>query len=60
MLYRIRYREAQASCESEVVLEANSPTEALVKFRHTGAAVGHAAQLVTSVSADDHDNHVPA
>ena len=57
MVYRIRYRQTHASNESEVVLEANSPTEALVKFRHTSVAAEPAAQVVTSVSADGHEIH---
>ncbi len=33
MVYRIRFRDAAATGESEATVEANSPTEALVKFR---------------------------
>ncbi|MFW6133490.1 MAG: hypothetical protein ACOC8F_06295 [Planctomycetota bacterium] len=32
--YRIRFRPAGGGAEREVVVDANSPTEALVKFRH--------------------------
>ena len=35
MNFRIRYREARGSYEAEAVVEANSPAEALVKFRCT-------------------------
>ena len=34
MVYRIRYREAGKPDKAEMVVEANSPTEAIVKFRH--------------------------
>jgi len=57
MVYRIRFRQTRASDESEVVLEANSPTEALVKFRHTSVAAEPAVHVVTSVTADEHEVH---
>ena len=34
MLYRVRYCPAGTSQQAELSVEANSPTEALVKFRH--------------------------
>lgn len=34
MIFRIRFKHARDSRESETVIEANSPTEAMVKFRH--------------------------
>ena len=34
MVYRIRYRTGDAPDGAEVVVEANSPTEAMVKFHH--------------------------
>ncbi len=34
MVYRIRYRETPGSREAETTVEATSPTEAIVKFRH--------------------------
>jgi len=34
MVYRIRYKHPEAAAEAEMLVEANSPTEALVKFRH--------------------------
>lgn len=34
MVYRIRYRRQRGSGEGELVVEANSPSEAMVKFRH--------------------------
>lgn len=33
--YRIRYRHGAGQAEDEAVVEANSPVEAMVKFRHT-------------------------
>jgi len=33
MNFRIRYKQARGLHEAEAVVEANSPTEALVKFR---------------------------
>jgi len=55
--YRIRYRDTVGRSESEAVVEANSPNEALVKFRHVRSdrdRPGCSRQLVTSVSVDDH------
>ena len=51
MVYHIRYRERQNGDESEAVVEANSPTEAMIKFRHSlnAPAALPAEQLVTSV-----------
>ena len=34
MVFRIRYRHQSDGRENEVEIEATSPTEALVKFRH--------------------------
>jgi len=51
MEYLIRYRKAAAAEQSEFTVEANSPTEALVKFRHTcdGGQAPAAAETVVSV-----------
>ncbi|MCK4276778.1 MAG: hypothetical protein KAX78_09710 [Phycisphaerae bacterium] len=55
MLYRIRYDSDEGSGEAEVAIEANTPTEAIVKFRHmhsgSGGCKGGCAN-VTSVSPD--------
>ena len=55
MLYRIRYHSDEGSGEAEVAIEANTPTEAIVKFRHlqggSGSCKGGCAN-VTSVSPD--------
>jgi hypothetical protein len=58
MVYRIRYRAAQASHSGEVVVEANSPNEAVVKFRHApaGRPAGRHSDVVTSVRAEDSDD----
>ena len=56
MVYRIRYRLERAEEPVEVVVEANSPTEALVKFRHIhrlGGDAGLTPQTVTSICAED-------
>jgi len=34
MVYRIRIRDLDSASESEVVVEASNPTEAIVKCRH--------------------------
>ena len=54
MKYRIRYRSGSADGQHEAMVEANSPAEAVVKFRSI-RAVGLPASgaCVTSVSADD-------
>ena len=55
MVFKIRYRRRTDGQESEVAIEANNPTEALVKFRHT---CGHAqdpagsSESVTTVPED--------
>ena len=35
MIYRIRFCRPGQTDESEAAVEANNPTEAVVKFRHT-------------------------
>ena len=56
MLYRIRYHDRAAAGDGEMAVEANSPNEALVKFRHIRAVPSRCApanERVTSVFADD-------
>lgn len=56
MTYRIRYRRPDAAADREIVVEANSPMEAMVKFRCTQQAQTDPDclyQVVTSVRADD-------
>jgi hypothetical protein len=36
MVYRVRYRSRDKSGQGEAVIEANSPNEAMVKFRTLG------------------------
>jgi len=55
MNFRIRYRQHGVT-EAETVVEANSPTEAVVKFRCTRQACGSnsgAGEEVLSVNAAD-------
>jgi hypothetical protein len=55
MIYRIRYRQTNAARDQELVVEANSPTEAMVKFQHAyhGSQAPGAGQIVTSVRAEE-------
>ena len=56
MNYRIRYRQAGRPDDAEAMVEANSPTEALVKFRCTRDPLPRTmpqADQVTSVSVAD-------
>ncbi len=56
MLYRIRYHGLAVTGEGEMTVEANSPNEAVVKFRHIRAVPSRCApadERVTSVFADD-------
>ena len=50
MEYRIRYFRGDDGEESELIVEANSPNEALVKFRHT-CGLNCEAETVISVCA---------
>ena len=55
MVYRIRYRPSDVAADAETAVEANTPTEAVVKFR---CAFGHGMQgadamKVQSVWAED-------
>lgn len=55
MLYRIRYRQNDSSREGEATVEANSPNEAVVKFRCTTSwRTGNQGpgQEITSVQAE--------
>ena len=55
MMYRIRYRDGQTYPQAEMVVEANTPMEALVKFRHVRSPVEGRAwrgEQVTSVSSE--------
>ena len=55
MVYRIRYCDRTGTRSAEAVVEAGSPTEALVKFCHTGDHCQDPAtvqQRVTSVCPD--------
>ena len=55
MTYRIRYRKPDARGEAEMVVEAGSPTEAMVKFQCSwdGPAPRNCGDVVTSVSAEE-------
>jgi hypothetical protein len=58
MVYRIRYRRLAEQREDEAVVEANSPTEALVKFQHARSDWPDRSRYrpqVTSVKADELD-----
>ena len=56
MNYRIRYRHGEGARDNEVTVEANSPNEAMVKFRCIqeprphGSSTGHE---ITSVTATE-------
>ena len=54
VVYRIRYQERSGSARGEALVEANSPAEAMVKFRCGSGALPRpkSEELITSVSAD--------
>jgi hypothetical protein len=54
MVYRIRFRTGGGlRDESEVVVEANTPTEAMVKFRHVrGGQDGGSQGRITSICSE--------
>ena len=55
MVYRIRYCDGRSPHDGEVVVEAGTPTEALVKFCHTlpdSPDPARALGMVTSISAE--------
>lgn len=63
MVYRIRYCDSNSPGGAEVVVEAATPTEAIVKFCHThpsspDPATAH--QMVTSISAEPAEHPYPA
>jgi len=61
MNFRIRYRQSEGSREDEVVVEANTPTEALVKFRCIREARPYGSSrdhLITSVAPADRSDSV--
>ncbi|MHC4981696.1 MAG: hypothetical protein ACYTF6_00820 [Planctomycetota bacterium] len=54
-VYRIRYKDKEDAAEAEALVKANSPTEALVKFRHgRNAGVNTTAprEHITSIYAE--------
>lgn len=56
MVYRIRFRRAAGTGEGEMVVEANSPTEAMVKFQHAHTDWRNrqrCGSCVTSVQAEE-------
>ncbi len=52
MVFRIRYRQRCDGREGEAVVEANTPTEAMVKFRHAHGQTRGSADNITSVSSN--------
>ena len=63
MVYRIRYCDDSAPDGAEVIVEAATPTEALVKFCHTHTSSPDpttAHQMVTSISAESAEHPYPA
>ena len=55
MTYRIRYEQGQMR-QNEMVLEANSPVEAMIKFQHTRPDEDRShPSRVTSVQPDRPD-----
>jgi hypothetical protein len=55
MTYRIRYRRLDARSEAEMVVEAGSPAEAMIKFQCSwdGPAPRRYEDVVTSVRAEE-------
>ena len=55
MIYRIRYRKPDVDRDREFTVEANSPTEAMVKFQHAwdSGPLSGCGDLVTSVRAEE-------
>jgi hypothetical protein len=51
MVYRIRFRCGGQQSESEVEVEANTPTEAMVKFRHVRGG-GEGQSRITSICSE--------
>ncbi len=62
MVYRIRYRRQTDRGEGELVLEANSPSEAMLKFQHVHSEPLRspvAREVVTSVVPEEAEDDVP-
>ena len=56
MTYRIRFQQPGRPREDEALIEANSPNEALVKFRcirRFGVDPAYRSEHITSVSVDE-------
>jgi hypothetical protein len=53
MIYRIRHHRANQAEPQETAVEANSPTEAMVKFQATHHGDGSRREIVTSVCAEE-------
>jgi len=55
MTYRIRYRRPGKSGDAEMVIEAGSPIEAMVKFQCAwdSTTPGRTEEMVTSVRAEE-------
>jgi hypothetical protein len=57
MEYRIRFRDPRWARECEAVVEAGSPTEAIVKFRHAHDSQqrdgARGAQVTSVIAAND-------
>ena len=55
MTYRIRYRRPDGPGEAEMVVEAGSPTEAMVKFQcsRDGRSAARYEEVITSVRAEE-------
>ncbi len=61
MVYHIRYCRSGAPEGGEITVEASSPTEALVKFRHVLQDLKdgrNAEGMVTSIRADDNNQPI--
>jgi hypothetical protein len=53
MEYRIRYRDNGQACDTEALVDAHSPSEAVLKFKLTlGSRRWRQVPQVTSVRAD--------
>jgi len=61
MVYRIRYRRPDAADDAEAAVEANTPTEAIVKFRCAYGQDDDGAEPleVQSVQPDDESEAAP-
>ncbi len=62
MIYRIRYHDGRSSASAEATVEANNPTEAMVKFRHTRGGVMDKRswqERITSVVGEQQEEEMP-